>query len=322
MTPASPIDSASSWLWWSNFVYVCGAVLTFVAAMIVFIERRLIAAGKREKAMLVTEFFAVGAVILSFIGTCGAIYFGSVVSHLKDDDLTTYKKSADLQIAQANSNSADAEKKAEESRKAAEEARQRAEAARQRAEGIRASAEDARRNSLKAESDAEKSVIDKEKILAENLQLQKQVEDERMARAQIEQRLAPRNLSGPAQQQMVAQLRPVLRQTVDIVLYPGNPESDNLARQIAYAFQQIGWEFHFAQPMGGSVQGVRIEYDGTDEAAKKAAGIIAALLPSSGIQITGDVSSLVPFQQEIGAYVSDGKAGNGKIRIFVGSKPQ
>lgn len=108
MNPASPIDSASSWLWWSNCIYVGGAVLTFVAAMLVFVEKRLIAAGKRERAMVVTEIFAVGAAILSFFGTCGAIYFSGQVGHLKDIELATYEKAADIKIATAQGDAATA----------------------------------------------------------------------------------------------------------------------------------------------------------------------------------------------------------------------
>ena len=38
MTFLSSLDSASSRLNWSNIVYVAGAALTLVAAMVVFVE--------------------------------------------------------------------------------------------------------------------------------------------------------------------------------------------------------------------------------------------------------------------------------------------
>ena len=112
MNPTLHIDSASSWLWWSNFAYVAGALFTFLAMMIVFIEKRLIATGKRERAALFTEYIAVGAAVLSFFGTCGAIYFSNVVSHLKDVELKAYEKGADERIAIAHNNAGDAYKAA------------------------------------------------------------------------------------------------------------------------------------------------------------------------------------------------------------------
>jgi uncharacterized cupredoxin-like copper-binding protein len=125
MIMISPLDSASARLWMSNAAYVSGAALTLLAAMLVFIERRLIAAGIRERAMLITEFVAVGAAIISFAGTIGAIHYGNLVSHLKDVDLATYKVTAGVQIAQANNDAskalsdvATANKKAEEIKQA------------------------------------------------------------------------------------------------------------------------------------------------------------------------------------------------------------
>jgi hypothetical protein len=112
MVMLSPLDSASARLWWSNAAYVSGAALTFLAAMIVFIERRLIAKGIREKSLLVTEFVAVGAAIVSFFGTVGAIHYSNLVSHLKDLDLAVYETSAGIQIAQAQKAGADATKSA------------------------------------------------------------------------------------------------------------------------------------------------------------------------------------------------------------------
>lgn len=239
----------------------------------------------------------------------------------KSHSLDTEKdRIAGLKITQAQIDAAQAKEKAETARGNAEEARSKAETARQKAETIQAKAEEARQNSLKAVAEAQSAVIDKEKILHDNLQLQKQVEDERMARVQIEQRLAPRNVSGAAQQQMITKLRPILPQTVDFVLYPGNPESDNLAKQIAWVFQQVNWQFHFAQPMGGSVQGVKIEYDGKDSSVIKAVEAIKEALTISGIQITAIVPTISPISDELGVFSSDGKVGNGQIRIFVGSK--
>ena len=85
----SPLDSASSLLRWSNAIYLVGAALTLLAAMVVLIEKRLVASGRRERTTLLTEFIGVFVAIVSLVGTYGAVHFGDVVSHLKDVDLAT-----------------------------------------------------------------------------------------------------------------------------------------------------------------------------------------------------------------------------------------
>jgi hypothetical protein len=75
-------------------------VLTLIAAMHVLYEKRAVTAGKRLKESFISEAMVILAATVSLAGTIGAIYFGSVVSKLKDDDLALYKKGADLNIAQ------------------------------------------------------------------------------------------------------------------------------------------------------------------------------------------------------------------------------
>lgn len=111
---ASPLDSAFHWLNWSNVLYVGGAALTVTAAMYVLYENRAVAAGKRVKFYLLSEFIAAFAAIVSLIGTIGAIHYSNVVSHIKDVDLNTYKTQAGVQIAQANQAAAEANRKAQE----------------------------------------------------------------------------------------------------------------------------------------------------------------------------------------------------------------
>lgn len=102
MSAASPLDSASHWLTWSNGLYVGGAAMTLATAMLVFYEKRAIAAGKRVRGFLFTEILVFFAALVSLCGTIGAVHFGNVVSHLKDSDLAAYEKQADVKIAAAN----------------------------------------------------------------------------------------------------------------------------------------------------------------------------------------------------------------------------
>jgi uncharacterized membrane protein len=203
---------------------------------------------------------------------------------------------------------------------AASEADAKAEGARLKAEQVTASAEEARKNSLLAEAEAQKAVLDKTKILHDNLVLQQQIEQERTARQQIEQNLAPRNLAKVGQTRITEQLLLLSPQEIDCVIYAGNPEAQNLANQIAYAFQAANWKFHYYSPMGGSLQGVLVEYDGNDQEAIKVANIVMTELHDSGIQAALSYN-LPPLMQQIGAYASDnGATGTAKVRLFVGSK--
>ncbi len=320
MTSASLVDSASSRLLWSNVIYVSGAALTLLAAMLVFIERRLIAAGIRERTTLITEWAVIGAAIISFFGTIGAVRYGSLVSHLKDDDLAAYEASAQVQIAQANRDAANANSVAGIAYKNAADANNHLADANSKAADANKQSADANKKAAEANATSQRAELDKTKILNDNLKLQQQIEQEQNSRQKIEQRLAPRNLNGAIQQAMIVQLRPILPRDVDIVLYAGNPEADNLSHQIAWVFQQVNWGFHFAQPMGGSAQGIRIEYDGQDKTTTKAANIIAASLKSSGLEVNALSPNLLPFMDELGAYTSDGKAGSAKIRLIIGSK--
>jgi len=110
MTLVAPLDSASSWLTWSNVVYVGGAVLTLAAAMHVLYEKRAFASGKRKEESFLSEAMVILAATVSLIGTIGAIHFSNVVAKLKDDDLAHFKQTSDLSIAGLNQQAESAKK--------------------------------------------------------------------------------------------------------------------------------------------------------------------------------------------------------------------
>jgi hypothetical protein len=123
-----------------------------------------------------------------------------------------------------------------------------------------------------------------------------------------------------AQNNLITQVNLVAGTSVDFVIVSGNSEAQNLAGQIAFAFQVDKIEFHMLYPIGGSFQGVEIEYEPTDQNAEKIAKAIHDALQQS--QISNElVANLPPMDKQIGAYSSDGKGGKGKVRIFVGNKP-
>jgi len=104
----SPLDTASSLLWWSNVLYVVGAVLTLGTSAVVLFEKRQAGKGIEVRHSVRNEVFFVTSALICLAGTCGAIYFSNKVSHIKDADLAAYKVSAGLQIAHAQDDAADA----------------------------------------------------------------------------------------------------------------------------------------------------------------------------------------------------------------------
>ena len=69
----------------------------------------------------------------------------------------------------------------------------------------------------------------------------KVAEGERLARVKLEARLAPRSLKGESQNSVVRAIEQFSPQSFDILWYPDDPESHNLANDIYVAFQRAGW---------------------------------------------------------------------------------
>lgn len=120
-------DSAAQLLTWSNRIYVIGAVLTLASAAMVLYEKHSKNQGRAVRWGLATEIVVIIAAFICLCGTVGAISFGNVVSHLKDADLAAYEKAADLQIAQAQKDTASANQEAKVAEEKAEAARSKAE---------------------------------------------------------------------------------------------------------------------------------------------------------------------------------------------------
>ena len=93
MILASPLDSASSWLNWSNALYVAGAALTVISATYILYESRAVALGLRPKRYLLTEIAVLVAAFIALVGTSGAVHFGDF-EQAKDADLKAYPEAS------------------------------------------------------------------------------------------------------------------------------------------------------------------------------------------------------------------------------------
>lgn len=74
----------------------------------VLFEKRQIGKGIEIRHSVRNEIFFVTSALICLAGTCGAIYFGGRVSHLKDVDLSAYQTWAKGEIAKAQKEAGDA----------------------------------------------------------------------------------------------------------------------------------------------------------------------------------------------------------------------
>jgi hypothetical protein len=314
MTPSLDTLGRSLDQWQGLYILSITVAVLGTIAIVYFAFHR-----EHKLALRISNYAYVVASLLAVVSTIVIVNKTKALDTEKDRVVKVATHAADLKIAQAEQDAskgiADA---AIANQKAAEATKQAAEANSHLAEANKQAAE-ANKKAAEANSTAQQAVLDKTKILNDNLKLQEQMGQEQGARQQIEKQLAPRNLSAPIQQQLIAQLRLSPTQNITFVVYPGNPESDNLFRQIAWVFEQIHWKFAFSAPMGGSLKGVRVEYDGDNKDVTAIAKLIVTSLRSSDIE-TQTSSTLPDFMSKFGAYSSNGDVNAGKIRIVVGAK--
>jgi hypothetical protein len=293
---ASPLDSASHWLNWSNVLYVAGAALTVVAAMYVLYENRQIALGKSVKHYLLSEFGVLAAALISLIGTIGAIHYSNTVSHLKDVELENYKTKATLQIAQANQAAADADA-------TAKTADQKAQEARQKADNTETANSKLRIEVFKHEEEAKQAntalAAQTEKVnqFAQGVAQQQQG----MAR----QMQTTPSLAEPQVQFLANQLKPFAGQTISIHVMM-DARSQRLAGQIERAFQLAGIK------MGANSTDVGADFK----------GVIIGVHDASPAPHPALADALLNAFHSIGIAATGGAVGNmvegGQVVILIG----
>lgn len=294
--------------WQALYIFAITIALISTFSIVYFAFHR-----EHPLALRTSNYLYVAASLLAVISTIIIVVKTKSLDAEKDRQSKTVSDLAALEVAKAKADSAQALLNAGIAKQdAADASGHLADANKQAAQANQKAAE--------ANATAQEAVLDKTKILNDNLRLQQQMDQERSARQSIEKNLAPRDLDGAMQQQIMGQLRSLAVQDIDCVLYSGNPEAQHLANEIAYTFQTAKWNFYFYSPLGGSVQGVAIEYDAQDKDAPSIARILASALQFSGV-LTTTSPNLPPIMQQIGAFSSgEGAKGTAKIRIFVGSK--
>ncbi len=239
------------------------------------------------------------------------------------------RKDSDLAIVQAKAQASSADARAGEAREKAANAEVRAaNASREAAEATllakRYEADIASSNAQAAEARSlakgfELTIAEANRAAAEAGAI---AEKERVARLQLELRLAPRTITPQQSQQMISALSTFKGVKIDIVVSGNVPEIERTAQAVVNSLSQAGWEigaFEIAMGSAGNVQGLLIgARKDSGQRIQKAAETLVLTLRSFGI-----ASGLWDFDQLTfpGASTGNGKPRGAPLKLFVGNKP-
>jgi hypothetical protein len=148
------------------------------------------------KALLWANTVYIVAICFAAAVTILVSFFASRLSLQKDAELDRFRTQSATDIAKANLRAGEA----------------------------RAQAATATEGQKKLETALEQAKVRQEELRRQNLELQSEVEREHLARLQIEERLAPRKLTGGQIRAVAAKLLPFAGQKVQLVVSP--PESE------------------------------------------------------------------------------------------------
>jgi hypothetical protein len=215
-------------------------------------------------------------------------------------DAVARAKEADARIAEAERESAEANARATKAQESLGLAEQHAAEANVKAEGFRLDIAKANEGAARANETAER---------------------ERLARLQLEARLADRTLTPAQQLALRGQLTAISGITVDVVVWGETPEVQTLSGLVLDSMAKAGWSINSGQAVSGgaAVRGILVGVrDGSDANTVKASNILVSALRSVGL-----VAGLWPFEQlQRPSILSNSSyTGTAPIRMFIGSKP-
>ncbi len=239
------------------------------------------------------------------------------------------RRNSDLAIAQAKAQASSADARAGEANENAARAGVRAaEASKEAADATllakRYEADIASSNAQAAEARSmakgfEATIAEANRAAAEAGAI---AEKERVARLQLELRLAPRALSSQQSQQMTSALAPFKGSKIDTVVWGNVPEMERIAQAIASNLSKASWEiggFEIAMGGAGNVQGILVGVQkDADPNTQRAAATLVSVLRSFGIDAGSWDFDQMPFP---GTSTGNGVARGAPIKLFVGNKP-
>ncbi|HEX5425532.1 MAG TPA: hypothetical protein VFW94_18420 [Candidatus Acidoferrales bacterium] len=144
-------------------------------------------------------------------------------------------------------------------------------------------------------------------------------EKEKLARLELEARLAPRSLTPVQMNELTKSLSPFGGQTVGIFIFGTSAEVVGITEQISEVLTRAKWTVHFGTAAAGAARGILI---GTDSPPSSSTGE-AVLALSNALKSVGLSCSVYPITQMPlpGAIMNTNMNMKEPIRVFVGNKP-
>jgi len=212
---------------------------------------------------------------------------------LKEDALQADLQEEDSNIAQANQRAGEAEERVRIAEQHTAEANA-------KAEGFRLDIAKANEGAAKANEVAER---------------------ERLARLQLEARLAPRSLTPAQQGRLTSQLNRFRGTPIDVAIWGDTSEIQNISIRLTDSLRAAGWTVGVATAVGGgaAVTGILIgTSDGVALPIREASSSLVIGLHDVGLE-----AGPWPFAQlqPPGVSVNAGFTGQAPIRMFIGAKP-
>ncbi len=239
------------------------------------------------------------AALLTLLATFGVIYFGRVVSHLKDVQVQQYQKDADTRIATSNQLAAEAHEKAAGADATAEVAKAQSETA-------KAQAAQARADAAAANAEAEKSKTERAALQLRIQELTRSNTEQQGQIAILRENDRPRTISPQQRAAILSALRQHKGEAVQVQIFAQENEALSFANQLNAALQDAGLTVNSTMMMGGTGTGLGFTLHAENDQPPLAFAIANAFRVS-GIQYG------VQFRPETPEHT---------FIIFVGSKPK
>lgn len=154
--------------------------------------------------------------------------------------------------------------------------------------------------------------------------LNKEAEDERLARTKIEQQLAWRQLNSSQQEDLTNKLRPFQKTAIDIFIYGNSPEIAQIASSLVSTLQRAGWNARVwtVGLTNAAVNGILVgSRPGSSKTTEDATLSLVSALQSEGLSssIWNTFDKNAPYGAVVGPPWDPNKGS--PIRMFIGSKP-
>jgi hypothetical protein len=214
-------------------------------------------------------------------------------------------READDKRAQADARISEAQRGAAEANEGAALAQRDAADANIKSEGFRLDIAKANESAAKAVEEAAKS--------------NETAEREKLARLQLEARLADRTLTVDQRTRLVKEAAPFRGTSIDVVVYGDTSDVLGISRVLIEALQEAGWSVQvgYAAAGGVAVKGILIGTRSNADANTSRAS--AALI--SALQSMGLASGPWQFEQmQLGSMFNTSVSGSAPVRMFIGSK--